>query len=327
MKRTFFTFALATAAFTVNAQSSAGLVAHWDMNGTVSDVSGNGNNGTAYNLTAAAGENGVMGDAWYFNGTNSYILVPYSPSFNLQKYSICATVKVMGFYSGTCEANTIFARGKSGAGTGTYSMVFTETNGEQCVSFDSTVDNFITYAGDFPTSASFNYSPYIAENRWYTVVATFNDSVYNIYVNDTLKHSATPTDVGGLMNSSTDGINIGLNTFEPAFPYAFNGVIDDIRLYNRVLSGSEIITYGTLAVPDVTVSTSRLDIYPNPASSSITVCSEDKITNVAICNLVGQEVYSGQYDAHQVQVDISPLTAGVYFVKINGTDVRKFVKE
>jgi hypothetical protein len=51
------------------------------------------------------------------------------------------------------------------------------------------------------------------------------------------------------------------------------------------------------------------------------------ITALAITNLIGQTISSHEYHAETVQVDVADLPPGVYFVKINGTEVRKFVKQ
>jgi hypothetical protein len=47
------------------AQDTVGLIAHWDMNGTVNDVSGHGHNGTANHLILDTGMDGVYGHAYY----------------------------------------------------------------------------------------------------------------------------------------------------------------------------------------------------------------------------------------------------------------------
>ena len=70
-----------------------------------------------------------------------------------------------------------------------------------------------------------------------------------------------------------------------------------------------------------------MNMYPNPAHSELTISSSDKITNVQVCNLLGQTVLSNVYNANEVQVNIDHLPAGVYTVKINNAEVRKLVKE
>jgi hypothetical protein len=68
-------------------------------------------------------------------------------------------------------------------------------------------------------------------------------------------------------------------------------------------------------------------IRPNPASTFLTITASDKITSVAINNLIGQTVYNNYYHNEEVQIDVSPLPAGMYLVRINGTEVTKFVKQ
>ena len=258
MKKNIFTLAFICSALFANAQGSSGLIAHWDMNGTANDVSGSGNNGTAYNLTPAAGMDGVMGHAWYFNGSDSYIWVPYAPSMNIQKYSICAKLKVAGFYNGLNEGSIILGRGYTGPETGTYYLFVSDLpgNGDNHTLCDTTVEDFVTSANDFPVSGftALDYTPHIIENKWYSIVATFNDTTFNLYVNNILVKSINTLTPGPLMGSTTDGINIGMNTFEPGYPYQFKGVMDDIRLYNRVLTDSEVIQYGdTVACGTISV--------------------------------------------------------------------------
>ena len=68
-------------------------------------------------------------------------------------------------------------------------------------------------------------------------------------------------------------------------------------------------------------------IYPNPAHDALTITSSANITHINISNLLGQSVYDCGYNSPQVQVSVADLPTGVYFVKINGMDVRKFAKE
>jgi len=72
----------------------------------------------------------------------------------------------------------------------------------------------------------------------------------------------------------------------------------------------------------------KLGVYPNPTATELTITCSDKLTSIAITNLLGQAVYSNHYNnSPQAQVDVSNLPSGIYFVKVNGTDVREFVKE
>ena len=409
---------------------SSELIAHWDMNSEVNDVSGNGHNGTASNLTPAIGSDGVMGHAYYFNRTNSVISVPYSPAFNVSNYSISAVVEVMGFYTGTCQNNLIFERGRvSSADVGNYYLFFNDKPGDgySCTSYDTTVEVFEVSSADLPPAlpSDYYYTPTIVENQWYNVVVTFNDTAYVTYVNGVLKATAYITTPGVAIGSSTEGIYIGYDAFDAGagYPFPFNGNIDDIKLYNAVLTDSQIVhindtcgsittqpvsanttaeateatftvntsivnatyqwqgnsgagfvnlsnagPYSGVTTPTLTVtgssavnndvyqcivsnswgcadtsssatltvglgvgnvlSNGMLSIYPNPAQTHLYLQSTNlPITQVTISNILGQTIYTKACNSLKENIDISALSPGVYFIKINEIEVRKFVKE
>ncbi len=90
----------------------------------------------------------------------------------------------------------------------------------------------------------------------------------------------------------------------------------------------------TVAVIDSSVSvietqkpSSNYYIFPNPTNKSITISSNNPITSVIIFNPIGQEVVSNKYYNKSVQIDVANLPSGIYLIRINGTEVRKFVKE
>ena len=70
-----------------------------------------------------------------------------------------------------------------------------------------------------------------------------------------------------------------------------------------------------------------ITLFPNPAITDLTITDTNRITTIVISNLVGQTVYSHDYNEDNVKVDVANMPAGVYFVKINDIEVRKFVKE
>jgi len=61
-----------------------------------------------------------------------------------------------------------------------------------------------------------------------------------------------------------------------------------------------------------------ISIYPNPASSNITIANAEN-ADVEIMNALGQIVYSSENISGEHSIDISNLSNGTYFVKINNT--------
>ena len=269
MKKITFVIIVCLLSLKSFSQSSTGLIAHWNFNGGAADVSGNGHTGYLHGVTPDTGMSGMPNTAYYFDGVSSYISASYASDLNLTNaVTICAVVKVKGFYSGTCQANSIFTRGNGlNHDIGSYNLSFDDNHYDSsCSNYDTTLDIFFGSAydlvpGSYLVSA---YTPTIVEDRWYKVVSTFNDTVYKLYVNDTLKMTASVLTPGLPIGTSTDSISIGNSVYGVAagWGYYFNGIIDDIRLYNRVLSDSEITTYGA-------DSCGRIVLQPTMASAHI----------------------------------------------------------
>jgi len=87
-------------------------------------------------------------------------------------------------------------------------------------------------------------------------------------------------------------------------------------------------TAGLTATPNVEKQNDVV-VYPNPATTQLTISASEYITNVAICNLVGQTTPCPLLKTGWGlwQVDVSELPPGMYLIKINGGVVKKFVKQ
>jgi len=120
--------------------------------------------------------------------------------------------------------------------------------------------------------------------------------------------------------------------------YAYGIVLDSCgNLYLMDANNYRVrkVTFPTCnyeSVPTVAIDRS-ISLYPNPATKQITIQSTNQpINQISIANLLGQTLYTHQYiptaiRTTQAEVDVSTLPAGVYLVRVNGTEVRTFVKE
>ena len=71
----------------------------------------------------------------------------------------------------------------------------------------------------------------------------------------------------------------------------------------------------------------QIAIYPNPTTSTLTINSSQPITEITITNLVGQVITSSKVNQKEIQIDVSYLPNGLYFLIVNGTEVKRFLKE
>ena len=114
-------------------------------------------------------------------------------------------------------------------------------------------------------------------------------------------------------------VYIAFRHFNCTDQFVFN--LDDITVTNATESGS---TPGTGIVEN----NSAISIYPNPATTVLNVEAEG-FSTIEMVNVLGQVVYSANATSN-MQINVSNLDNGVYFVRLNGangTATQKFIKK
>ena len=76
----------------------------------------------------------------------------------------------------------------------------------------------------------------LVPNTWTHVAATYNGTQIQLYINGGLVSSTPAT---GAIQTTTTPLRIGGNTYSTEF---FQGLIDEVRIYNRALSAAEILS-------------------------------------------------------------------------------------
>lgn len=82
-----------------------------------------------------------------------------------------------------------------------------------------------------------------------------------------------------------------------------------------------------LSAKDVTNKPHSISLSPNPASDIITLTAPEKISQLAITDIVGQVIFKSNYQTDKVQLDISRFAPGMYIAKINGVEALKFIRQ
>lgn len=115
---------------------------------------------------------------------------------------------------------------------------------------------------------------------------------------------------------SNQSIRIGIKC-QTADAYMF--MVDDFRVTSSNLKVDEFFS-------------SKFSTYPNPANNIVTISNTDNIllTNVVITDINGRNVKEVKVNnASETEINISDLTAGIYFMNIqtdNGKAVKKIIK-
>jgi hypothetical protein len=111
-----------------------------------------------------------------------------------------------------------------------------------------------------------------------------------------------------------------------------NGVTYYVRVWNDGAATRGVLLEGTfdIIVSEGLVSVNDLqavgfNYYPNPVSNNLTMTANENINNIAVFNMLGQEVLNSNPSALEANIDMSNLSTGTYFVKAQvGNNVGTF---
>lgn len=214
-----------------------GLVAWYPFNGNANDESGNGNDGVVNGATLTTDRNGNINSAFSFNGVLDHIEIPHSNSINQNEISISLYFNADDFIGDLNQNVLVSKREYSGWGNSYELGLGKDPN--TCWS-DPNCDNSIY---TLYTSENVNYILSYSSNNalqngeWYNIVYTHDNSTVKFYLNGNLVLIQASN---GLFNT-----NNTLPLWFGARPggggrHFYNGVLDDIAIYNRALTQEEI---------------------------------------------------------------------------------------
>ena len=209
-----------TATTTTGAASggSGGLVAAFGFDegsgSSVSDASGNGNNGTVVNGSWVAGK---YGKALQFNGSSTVVTVPDSASLHL---SSGMTLEAW------VDPSTVNSQWRDVVykANDSFYLEATLTNSSRP---DAGTIAGGSYADAYGTGA-------LAANVWTYLAETYDGTTLRLYVNGTQVASTAHT---GAIASSTSPLQIGGDSLYGQY---FAGLIDEVRVYNTALTAAQI---------------------------------------------------------------------------------------
>jgi uncharacterized repeat protein (TIGR03806 family) len=200
---------------------------------TASDVSGNANNGTLFNMNSTAWGPGLYNGALTFDGVNNFVEISNALRSDFTIACWIKSTQAFPVAQNTYEGTGIIWADVGGPANDFVFGATRDANGVDRLSF-------FTGGG---TETSINGATEISSGEWTHIAAT-RDGVtgeMKIYVNGEL--DATGMGSSGSDLNANPTIHIGGNTLDGRY---FAGTIDDVRLYSRVLSESEI--QGVIAI-------------------------------------------------------------------------------
>lgn len=145
-------------------------------------------------------------------------------------------------------------------------------------------------------------------------------------------------------NGATWSTSNVIKTFAGATPYSTGQVVTiDLTAYSGVVKIAFLATTTTTS-PDIdfhiddfvvepipplstpSFDTANFKAYPNPVKDFLNLSYTQEISEVAVFNLIGQQVLSATVNATEGQIDMSGLSQGTYLVKVTVDSQVKTIK-
>ncbi len=225
--------------------SKSGLAGYWRLEGSVTDEM-TGTISTTIGLTSTKGS---MGGALTFSGsTSSYSYAPLDAAYQVAQPTIEAWVN----FSSTASVTMVCASVSGAWADGRGYYLCTSASG-----------NLTLVLGNASGAwKAVNGSTVLQTGKWYHVAGTYDGTYLRVYVNGQLDGSVN---IGGITISYTPRSGCGPNpstlylgimhnsnnsspSYAPDLAYALNGTMDEVKIYNRALSGSEILSHYNASV-------------------------------------------------------------------------------
>ncbi len=204
-----------------------GLVAYYPFESGFADESGNGYDGIGTNIDLSE-TNGAIGQGAYLNGTDSYMNTPLAPELRIlgdlgvsfwfnRDGDLDEWDALAGFMSTSenVEDNSVYQVGACAANKLYFSHETEQTEANEV--------------------ACFNYE--FENDTWYHVVMLrdFSSQEFHLHVNGTFSQTLPYN------NQATGGENIDFQIGRVESSWNYQGKIDEVRIYNRILSSEEIL--------------------------------------------------------------------------------------
>lgn len=283
---------IAFSPFSLDAQTlTNGLVHHYAFDGNALDSTTNGNHLTVNGATLTTDRFGDT-SAYHFTG-GQYMTGNKS---NLPRGNASRTVSLWLYLDKNPDSDVPFCWGAQ------------KTSGGYGIAIGTNLSSSSKRIRHFGWGDDIQFDFDYKVNEWFHLVSTYDGDTGKVYINDTLVSSALKK-----WDTDTFSFYIGKNINSNPNDH-FEGSIDDIRIYNREVSTSEVsalYTLGTLSTNKL-ISASSIKVYPNPTNDVLTINGINP-SHVSVVNALGQEMKSY---ARTNEIRLSSLPVGIYYVLI-----------
>jgi hypothetical protein len=310
MKQILFTTAFLVQTIIFAQVPTGSLVGYWPFSGNANDMSGNSNNGAVSGATLTNDRFGNCNMAYSFDGTNNKIVVTNTASIDMSNSTDFAVCFWMNTAPGATLPITMISKNQYGSVSG-YEF-FSSTAG-YCNAVTGQMSWYT--AGTQASCSNTNICLGSNQGTWIFVVGMYNGATNtgSNYINGVLQN-ATSFRTANL--STAVDLYFGCQSNSSEF---YKGMLDDIRIYKRLLNQSEITALYNEANP-----VSPLTATNTTPPANQTVCAGNAATLSAACGTNSINWYSSPTSTVPVGTGTSYVTptlaSGTYTYYVRGVD-------
>lgn len=210
-----------------SADLTDGLIAYYPFKGNANDASGSGLNGTVYGATLTTDWFGNSDSAYNFDGADDYIDCGTGALTNFSStdsFSLEACIR----HSTSSTFDAIVARHDDRKSTFNYAI--------------GVIDNKFVLIADqsYVDSIWLRSNTVLTDGLWYHVVGVYDNKNMTVYVNG--REDGSAIFPAGGQGDSIASLYIGKTGYWSGYPddRYFNGIIDEVAVYNRALTESQV---------------------------------------------------------------------------------------
>jgi len=179
----------------------------------------------AFNITKIEGR---VGSAAYFNGLDSYVFIPHLDELNIRE-----AITLEAWIKPELEMPTEHV----------WNIIVAKGSPAKYLLFYNNQIKMITFGVRIRDKWYWLEAPYTLDGKWHHLVGTYAPGDYRLYLDGQLVRRRT--DVSGLLDTDELPLTVGIlySNMQRPLETKWKGAIDEIRIYNRVLSEQEILNH------------------------------------------------------------------------------------
>jgi hypothetical protein len=209
---------------------SSGLIGHWKADGDATDSAGGHNGSLQGGMGFSAG---IAGQA-FAAGSDKRVYVPDSVDFQLSSLTIGAWVNI------AANSWNVLSRGDNRSGLDPYNLAL-DNNGHMTFIIESAIQENDTIQAP------------ISYGQWHQVTASLDGTTHDmrLYIDGSLVAEKTTTVIPMLALDPSETPGLGIGNAPSLYDFPLLGSIDEVLLYNRALSPTEVQTLATVPEPGI----------------------------------------------------------------------------